>query len=160
MIKAGITGAVLGFIYVMSLTLLSPFCTLCFTPLLGLGVGYLAGWFDAPSRLNISVARSGVAGGLTGMAVVIGQMLATVVNAILVTNSEQLPGLMREIGLSQFAAIDNAQYWQTTVIGNSVCGGLNLLIITGLGAVGGLWWYQRHQAEIESLAEPTGQPSN
>lgn len=154
MIKAGVIGAIAGFIYVMSLTLLSPFCTLCFTPLLGVGVGYLAGWIDSPPNLDISMVRSGTAGGITGMAVMAGQILATVINAVLVTNSKQLPELMREIGLVQFATIDNAQYWQTTVIGNSVCGGLNLLIITGLGAVGGLLWFQRHRPDAGRLDKP------
>jgi hypothetical protein len=153
-IKAGIIGAIAGFIYVMSLTLLSPFCTLCFTPLLGVGVGYLAGWIDAPPSLNISIVRSGTAGGITGMAVMAGQILATVINAVLVTNSKQLPELMREIGLVQFATIDNAQYWQTTVIGNSICGSLNLLIITGLGAAGGLLWFQRHRPDAGRLDKP------
>ncbi len=154
MIKAGVIGAIAGFIYVMSLTLLSPFCTLCFTPLLGVGVGYLAGWIDSPPNLDISMVRSGTAGGITGMAVMAGQMLATVIHAGLVTKSKQLPELMSEIGLAQFATIDNAQYWQTTVIGNSVCGGLNLLIITGLGAAGGLLWFQRHRPDAGRLDKP------
>jgi len=148
-IKASIIGAIVGFVYVMSLTLLSPFCTLCFTPLLGLGAGYLAAQLDRPTSQNRSVYRSGIAGGITGVSVTVGQLLATVVNAILVTNFEQLPALMQDVGLSEFAAIDNAQYWQTTVIGNSVCGGFNLLLITGLGAVGGLLWFQRHQPADE-----------
>lgn len=143
MIKAGLIGAGAGFIYIMSVTLLSPFCTLCLTPLLGLGVGYLAGWFDAPPKSDTSVVHGAVAGIITGFGVVLGQMLATVVNAILVTNSEQLPILMRELGLAELIITDSNQYWQATLTANSICSMFNLLMIAGLGAVGGLIWFQQ-----------------
>jgi hypothetical protein len=147
-IKAGLIGAVAGFIYVMSLTLLSPFCTLCFTPLLGIGVGYLAGRFDTPQKSETSLYRGGIAGGITGFAVMIGQMLATVVNGILVTNSEQLPNLLQEFGLSELILSDSNQYWQTTLTANSVCSVFNLFIIAGLGAVGGMIWFQRRSKAL------------
>jgi hypothetical protein len=142
-IKAGLIGAAAGFIYIMSLTLLSPVCSVCLTPVLGLGVGYLAGWFDAPLSPDTSLVRGAVAGIITGFGVVIGQMLATVVNAILVTNSEQLPILMRELGLTELIVTDSNQYWQATLTANSICSMFNLLLIAGLGAVGGLIWFQQ-----------------
>lgn len=152
MIKAGLIGAIAGFIYVMSLTMLSPFCSLCFTPLLGLGVGYLAGWFDTPQKSESSLFRGGLAGAITGFAVVIGQMLATVVNAVLVTNSEQLPLLLQEFGLSDFVITDTNQYWQATLTVNSICSVFNLLLISGLGAVGGMLWFRRRNRTAVSTA--------
>ena len=153
MIKAGLIGAVAGFIYVMSITLLSPFCTLCITPLLGIGVGYLAGWFDTPHRSEASLVRGAIAGGITGFGVVVGQMLATVVNAILVTNSEQLPILLRQIGLPDLIITDSNQYWEATLTANCGCSIFNLLIIAGLGALGGLIWFQRrHKASVTTAA--------
>jgi MFS family permease len=151
-IKAGLLGAVVGFVYVMSLTLISPFCTLCITPLLGFGVGYLAGWFDTPEKSEASLYRGSVAGGITGFGVVVGQMLATVVNAILVTNWEQLPELAQSFGLSEFMMTDGDQYWQITLTTNSVCSLFNLLIIAGLGAIGGLIWFQRQDKRPLSTA--------
>ncbi|HXV98789.1 MAG TPA: hypothetical protein VEC93_10225 [Anaerolineae bacterium] len=141
MIKAGLLGAMLGFIYVMSLTLVSPFCTLCITPLLGLGIGYLASRFDKPLKLETSLSSGGIAGGMSGCGALVGQMLATVVNGILVTNWEELPAFIRDLGLSQFP--NTNEYWQTTLTANSFCSVLNLAIIAGLGAVGGLIWFQR-----------------
>jgi hypothetical protein len=141
MIKAGLLGAMLGFIYVMSLTLVSPFCTLCITPLLGLGIGYLASRFDKPLKLETSLSSGGIAGGMSGCGALVGQMLATVVNGILVTNWEQLPAFITDLGLAQFP--DTNEYWQTTLTANSLCSVLNLAIIAGLGAVGGLIWFQR-----------------
>jgi len=152
-VKAGLIGAVAGFIYIMSLTLLSPFCTLCVTPLLGIGVGYLAGWFDTPPNSEVSLVRGAAAGGITGFGVVVGQMLASVVNAILVTNSEELPKLLRQIGLSELVITDSNQYWQATLTANSICSLFNLLIIATLGAIGGLIWFQRrHKTSISTAS--------
>ena len=143
MFKAGFLGSVIGFIYVMGLTLLSPFCTLCFTPLLGVGVGYLAGKFDEPGRTEASLSRGGVAGGITAIGVVIGQILATLVNGVLVTNLENLPGFIEELGLPPSLITESEQYWQGTLLTSSFCSVLNLLLIVGLGAVGGMLWFQR-----------------
>ena len=57
MLKAGLIGAIIGFVYITSLTLISPFCTLCVTPLLGIGIGYLANRFDTPPNVEASLGR-------------------------------------------------------------------------------------------------------
>ncbi|MDH3674428.1 MAG: hypothetical protein OES12_02955 [Anaerolineae bacterium] len=145
MFKSGFLGAAVGFIYTMSLTLLSPLCTFCFTPPLGLAVGYVASWFDKPLRAEASLSRGTIAGALTGLGVVAGQMAATLVNGILVTNSEQLPILIREFGLSQAILTSSDEYWQATLTLNSFCSVFNFALIVGLGAVGGLIWYQRNR---------------
>jgi len=150
MLKAGVIGAVASFIYVTSLTLLSPFCTLCFTPLLGIGVGYLAGQFDRPPKAETSLYRGAMAGGITGVVTAISQMLASVVNAILVTNSEELPKLMQEFGFSELVITETREYWQVTLSVNALCGVFNLFVIAGLAALGGLIWFQRQQREALS----------
>lgn len=141
MIKAGLLGSVLGFIYVMSITLISPFCTLCITPFLGMSVGYLASQIDKPPKLETSLSSGGIAGSMTGCGALIGQILAAVINGILVTNWEELPAFIRDLGLTQFP--ESGEYWQTTLTANSFCGLLNLALIAGLGAVGGLVWFQQ-----------------
>jgi hypothetical protein len=147
MVRAGLIGAAVGAIYVMSLTLLSPFCTLCFTPLLGIGVGYLAGKLDKPTRLETSLSRGSVAGGITAVGVVVGQITATLVNGILITNLEDLSAFLQELGLPQSLMFEADEYWQSTLIAGSFCSALNLMIIVGLGAVGGLLWFQRHDQQ-------------
>lgn len=143
MIKAGLPGLVLAFIYVMGVTLISPFCTLCFTPLLGLGVGYLANRFDKPHKFEASLGSGIIAGAMTGFGALLGQMLAAVVNGILVTNWQELPALFKEFGFAQFP--NSSEYWQTTLMANSMCSLLNLALIAGLGAVGGALWFRRQQ---------------
>ncbi len=149
MIKAGLVGAMSGFIYMMSLTLVSPFCTLCLTPLLGIGVGYLASRFDKPQELQKSLIAGGIAGGITGIAALLGQMLATVVNGVLVTRWEQLPLYMEQLGLSELP--DAGEYWQTMLIANSFCSLLNLVLIVILGVLGSLIWFRRHKQKEFSI---------
>ena len=151
MFKASVLGATVGLIYTMSLTLLSPLCTLCFTPLVGFSVGYLASWFDKPLRSEASLSRGAVAGAVTGLGVVLGQMAATLVNGVLVTNSQQLPILIRELGLSQAVLTNSDEYWQTTLTLNSFCSVFNFALIIGLGAVGGIVWFQRNRERPFSL---------
>ncbi len=145
MIRAGLIGAGLSLIYVMGITLLSPFCTVCLTPLLGVGTGYLAGWFDKPLRAESSLMHGVIAGLMAGVGAIMGQMLAAFVNVVLVTHSEQLNIFLTEVGLTEFIVNDNAAYWQATMVLNSFCGVFNLALIVGLGAVGGMLWFQRHQ---------------
>jgi hypothetical protein len=146
MLKAGCMGAGLGFIYIMGLTLLSPLCTLCLTPLLGLSVGYTAGWFDQPARVETSLSKGIVAGGFTGLGVILGQLAAAVVNGILVTNSRELTKMINELGFSQAVITNPGDYWQATLLINSFCGVLNLALLVGLGALGGVIWFQKHRA--------------
>jgi hypothetical protein len=149
MLKAGLIGGVIGFIYVTSITFISPFCTLCFTPLLGVGIGYLANRFDTPSHVEASLGRGAIAGAMTGFAALLGQMLAAVVNAILVTNWTELPLVFKEWGFTP----DISDYWQTTLTANSFCSLLNLALMAGLGAVGGLIWFQRqHKKALFTLS--------
>ena len=150
MIRAGFLGAIAGLIYITSLTLLSPFCTLCLTPLLGISVGYLAAHIDKPARSETSLSRGGIAGGITGIGVLVGQMLATIVNGILITNSESLPIFVRQMGLSQLFITDPDEYWQAIITTSSFCSLINLVLIAGLGALGSLIWFQRQRRHILS----------
>ncbi len=151
MIKAGLIGSALGFIYVMGLTLFSPFCTLCFTPLWGFGAGYMACWFDNPTRMEATIVRGVGAGGLTGLGIVLGQIMATLINGVLVTNSEQLPKLMQDFGLSSFVITNPDEYWQATVTLNAFCGFFNLALVLGLSLLGSTIWFRRHKARLMTL---------
>jgi MFS family permease len=150
MVKAGLIGAAAGFIYITSLTLLHPFCTFCLTPLLGIGVGYLAGQFDKPGRPETSLSKGSIAGIIAGIGTILGQMLATVINGILITHSEQLPIIVHELGLPEFLATGTGGYWQALLITSSFCSLLNLGIITGLGAVGGLLAFRKQHRNLFS----------
>ena len=144
MIRAGLIGAVIAVIYVMAMSLIYPACSLCLTPLLGMGTGYLAGWFGQPTRPESGLMNGIVAGALAGLGAMTGQMLGAVVNAVLVTNFRPLPVLMEEWGFPQLATIDSAEYWQTLIFLNSFCGVLNLAIIIGCAAFSSMLWVRHH----------------
>jgi hypothetical protein len=146
MIKAGAIGAVLAIIYVMGATLVSPLCTFCLTPLLGAGTGYLASWFDKPISAETSLSHGMIAGGIAGFGAMVGQMLAAFVHAVFYTHSEQLSTFLRNFGLTEFIIDDASAYMQSTIVVYSFCGLFNLALVTGLGAVGGLIWFQRRQS--------------
>jgi MFS family permease len=150
MIKAGLIGIAASLIYVTSMTLVLPFCTVCITPLLGFGVGYLAVHFDKPPKLKTCLRVGGFAGGITGVATLLGQMLATVINGILMTNWKELPDLVKQLGLTQFPNAN--EYWQTTLAVNSFCSVLNLVIIVTLGMGGAMLWFQRHHKPLATAS--------
>lgn len=150
MFKAGLLGGLTGFIYVTSLNIFSPFCTLFITPILGLGVGYLAGWFDEPMTRQASIGRGVMAGTLTSGFVVCGQAIATLVNATIITNWEEWPTTVSSFGLSP-AGITDYDYWQATLITNTLCGLFNVIIIIGLAAIGSLFRFQRKSNHKENL---------
>jgi len=141
-LKAGFIGAIVGFIYITILSFLSPFCTLCFVPLLGVGVGYLACQFDSPTTLEASLRQGSLAGGMTGSAVIFGQIVATVVNGILLTNLKDWATMTKQLGMTPITPTD---YWQMTLVTNSFCSLFNMLTLVILAASGGLWWFYRHR---------------
>jgi MFS family permease len=146
MIRAGLVGAVIAIIYVMATSLIYPACSLCLAPLLGIGTGYLAGWFGQSVRTESGLITGIVAGVLTGLGAITGQILGAIVNAVLVTNFEALPVLMTDLGFPQLATIDSSEYWRTLILFNSFCGALNLAIIIGGAVFGNMLWARHHKA--------------
>ena len=126
------------------MSLIYPACSLCLAPLLGMGTGYLAGWFDRPPRTESGLMSGIVAGSVAGLGAISVQMLGAVVNAVLVTNFEALPVLMEDWGFPQLATIDSTEYWQTLIFLNAFCGVLTLAIIIGSAAFSSVLWVRHH----------------
>ena len=139
MLKAGLIGAGIGFIYISSLYLLAPLCTLCLTPILGLGVGYLTAWFDKPTNIEKGLPSSMGAGLITASAVMVGQIMAALVKGILITNWVWARTIVDEMGWPD-AVI--TEYWQNAMISDSFCGIFNLIIIIGSAIIGNMLWFQ------------------
>jgi hypothetical protein len=89
------------------------------------------------------VSRAVITGAITGVGVLMGQILATIISTVLITNLEQLPALMQQLGLSNFLLADANEYWQATLTTNAFCSLMNWGIIIGLSGLGGMIWYQR-----------------
>ncbi|MDM8520742.1 hypothetical protein QUF64_11880 [Anaerolineales bacterium HSG6] len=140
MLKAGLIGAGIGFIYISSLYLLAPLCTLCLTPFLGVGVGYLTAWFDKPTSIEAGIPRSLGAGLMTASSVMVGQVIAALVKGILIINWSWARTIVDEMGWPD-AVI--TEYWQNAIIGDSFCGIFNLTIIIGSALIGNMFWFRR-----------------
>jgi hypothetical protein len=91
-------------------------------PILGASVGYLAVWFDKPSQFKSGMIKSMIASAITGGVVIIGQIIATIVKGVLITNWEWLGLAVRELG---WPDIIITEYWQNAIVSDSLCGILN-----------------------------------
>jgi hypothetical protein len=142
MLKSGLIAGAVTFILALGFTLLSPLCVPCLALFLGLGAGYLAGVFDKPLD-NGSSAKSGAgAGALGGVGAIIGQMVGALLNAVIV-GPEKAAEMLEQLGLPVATPGGFGSGYWIGVIGSGCCFGLlDVALMAGLGALGGLLWWQ------------------
>ncbi|MBN1428085.1 MAG: hypothetical protein JXB07_06845 [Anaerolineae bacterium] len=142
MYKSGIILAVVALVVVVGLTLLSPICTPCGALLLGLGAGFLAGVFDKPLDNGGSAKAGAIAGGIGGIGALLGQAIGALLNSVLL-GPEGTAELLSQMGVDVGSdAAYASSYWVST-IGMAACVGIfNIALMAGLGALGGLLWWQ------------------
>jgi hypothetical protein len=142
MIKAGIIAAIIALILAIGGSLLLALCVPCISIFIGVGAGYLACHYE-PSGDSGSAAKTGaIAGAIGGIGALIGQATGAIINGVLV-GPEAAMDFGRQLGLDVPMGGDmTAGYW-VGIIGTGCCMGiLDLLLMAGLGAVGGLLWWQ------------------
>ena len=142
MFKSGLIFGLIAFILAAGITLLFPLCVPCAAIFLGLAAGGLAGVFDKPLNTGASAKGGALAGVMGGIGAVLGQMVGSGVNAMIV-GPEAAQQFMRQFGLvvPSSGNFDSAYYF--SLFGSACCLGLfDVLIMAGLGAVGGLLWWQ------------------
>lgn len=134
MLKAGlISGAVMFLFVLLGASIVSPLCALCVPLFTGLGAGYLTGIFE--KNVLTTVQRGAYAGAIAGALGIVGQMIASVINAAVIQNpNNQLNDVF---GLPP---ADPATVW-ISQIGVACCVGLiNIGLTAALGAGGGAIW--------------------
>ncbi|PJH74992.1 MAG: hypothetical protein CO064_09025 [Anaerolineae bacterium CG_4_9_14_0_8_um_filter_58_9] len=145
MLKSGLILGVVALLLAIGAALLSPLCVPCLTLLLGLGAGYLAGAFDKPSEKRGSTKSGAIAGAIGGAGALIGQAVGAVINSQLVGPGGAIQ-LIRQLGIqlpSGATPADIATGYWGGVIGSTCCLGLfDVALMAGLGALGGLLWWQ------------------
>ncbi len=141
MLKAGlIVGGVSLFLVLGVSSILSPLCAICVAIFAGLGAGYLAGMFERPYDSAASTKAGAGAGAVAGGLSIVGQLIASVINAISLQNS----GFTEMLGLP---ATDTTTLW-VAQIGMALCMGLlNIAIMAGLGAAGSAIWLNMNADE-------------
>ena len=142
MLKSGLIAGGVTFVLALGFTLLSPLCVPCLAFFLGLGAGYLAGVFEKPLDNGSSAKSGAVAGAIGGVGAIIGQMGGALLNAVIV-GPEKAVKLVEQLGIPVATSNDfGAAYW-VGIIGSGCCFGLlDVALMAGLGALGGLLWWQ------------------
>jgi len=146
MLKAGLIGAGVGFVLALVGSLIMPFCNPCVAVLLGLGVGVLAAVWERPVTSGASAGQGAKAGAIAAVGGLVGQMVGAVGSGLMV-DPEKLAELQRQAAeLSRQwnieAPLDAQTYLMYNIGGNCLCGAFNVALGVGLGALGGLLWYQ------------------
>ncbi len=153
MLKSGLIFAGIALLLAVGSTVvISPLCVSCLAFFLGLGAGYVACVFDKPIENNAAVKAGALAGLISGVGNFVGQAIGTAINAVIV-GPEGAAAFMRQLGMEP-GAMEGvvAGYWGG-LIGSVCCGGaVVLLLAAGLGALGGiLWWQMTGKNSIPSV---------
>ena len=141
MYRSGLILGVVALLVAAGATLLSPLCTPCAAVFLGLGAGFLAGVFDKPSNNNATVKTGAISGAVGGVGAILGQVIGTVLNGMLV-GPERMQQLNQQLGLPFGGAVPHQTYWLGLVGGGLCFSLLDILLMAGFGALGGLLWWQ------------------
>lgn len=140
MFKSGAMAAGLMLILGGLTTLISPLCVPCLALLVGVGAGYLAGVFDRPLDSGGATKAGAVAGAVGGAGAWLAHVCGGLINAVVI-GPERSAEIMRQFGLTVDASNPAAYY--IGAFGGACCMGLfEVALMVGLGAVGGILWYQ------------------
>jgi len=139
MLKAGLIGAGVGFVLALGAALITPFCNPCVALLLGLGVGVLAAVWERPATSGAGAGEGAKAGAIAAVGGLLGQMVGAVANGLMV-GPEGAAQLYRQLNID--VPLDAQTYWIYNIGGNCLCSAFNVALGAGLGALGGLLWYQ------------------
>lgn len=142
MVTSGLIFAALALLLVLGVTLVVPFCTPAVVFFLGPICGFLAPHLEKVAEKSLAVKRATYAGGIAGIGAVVGQIIGATINAQLV-GPEKAAALVRSLGLP--AASDPGfagGYWAGLIISTLCLALLNVFVASGMGALGGLLWWQ------------------
>jgi hypothetical protein len=140
MVKAGLIGLLAGGVFGLGITLLFPYCTPCAAIVIGLGVGFLACVWDKPIDSAAGAGLGAKAGAIAGAGHLVGQLLGMLLNGLLV-GPEGAADTLAQLGID-VPSMDANMYWISQIVINGGCGLTNIAVAAGLGALGGLLWYQ------------------
>jgi hypothetical protein len=141
MVKSGlIIGAGTFLLTLISGLVQFQICAPCLALFLGLGAGYLAGLFDKKPTSGEAAQSGAAAGAIGGAGAILGHAIGGTAGFFLF-GQQQAAELMEQLGLPSSSSSGAGQV--IGAIGGSLCFGVvDLLLMAGLGALGGMVWYQ------------------
>jgi len=139
MVKAGLILGAVMLVLGIGGSLILPICVPCLAVMAGVGAGYLAGVLDKPLTSGDSAKVGAIAGAIGGAGALFGQIIGGILNAILV-DPQQMMRMMEQLG---FPMAYDPNLLFVGQIGGGVCFGLlDIILMAGLGALGGILWQQ------------------
>jgi hypothetical protein len=144
MVRAGlIVGGITLVLGIIGGFILPLVCIPCVALFAGLGGGYLAGQFERPGASGDSARRGAGAGAIGGVGALLAHVISGAANALMI-GPEGAAQMLRNFGLELPgpAGISPASYYAGAIGGACCIGVLEVALMAGLGAVGGMIWYQ------------------
>ena len=139
MVKAGLILGVVMLVLGIGGSLITPICVPCIALMAGVAAGYLAGVYEKPATSGGTAKVGAGAGAIGGAGALIGQIIGGILNAVIVGPQ----------GIADFARMldmpvsNNPNVAYIGFIGGGFCFGiLDILLMAGLGALGGILWHQ------------------
>ncbi len=122
------------FVFVLIAAFISPLCALCIPLLTGLAAGYLTGVFE--KNPAVTVQRGAYAGAIAGGVGILGQLVASVLNSLVLQNPNN-QALNDILGVP---AADPTTVWIVQFATACCIGLVNVGLNAALGAGGGAIW--------------------
>ena len=139
MLKSGLIVGAVMLLLSLGGSLLSPLCVLCLALVAGLGAGYLAGVFDSPPDSGPAAQSGAGAGAIAGVGSLLGHLAGGAVNIVIV-GPEGATDLLQSLGLA--SGVDPTTYYASALGGACCLGLVEIGLMAGLGALGGLLWFR------------------
>jgi hypothetical protein len=142
MLKSGLIFGGVALVLGTASVLLSPVCLPCLAIFFGLGAGYLAGVFDTPIDNRNASKLGAFAGAIGGVGALLGQSIGSAINASKM-GPEKVASLLRQFGVTTLSPGSITPVYYGGLVGVTCCAGLlDVALMAGLGALGGLLWWQ------------------
>ena len=139
MVKAGLIFGIVMLVLGIGGSLITPICVPCIALMAGLGAGYLASVYEKRATSGDAAKVGAGAGAIAGAGALLGQITGGIINAV-VGDPQLAAELLESWGLP--ATYDPTMYY-VSLIGGGVCFGIvDLVLMAGFGALGGILWYQ------------------
>ncbi len=142
MVKAGlIIGGIMLVLGIPGAWFFPVLCVPCLALFAGLGGGYLVGQFDQPASGNLTAKRGAGAGAIGSIGAVLAHLIGGAIVAFSPTGQANANAISQALGGGSPA--DNPLAYYGGAFGTACCFGLfEVALLAGLGALGGLLWWQ------------------
>lgn len=134
MLKAGLISGAIMLVFVLVAAFFSPLCALCVPLITGLAAGYMTGAFEKSPATTVQ--RGAYAGAIAGGLGIIGQLIASVVNSLVLQNPNN-QALNQALGLP---TADPGMVWVVQLATACCLGLVNVGLNAAFGAGGGAIW--------------------